>query len=84
MTRHGNPIRQYGLKDSIQTGISYTLAFEEVNAVVRTGLSLEKYWDGEYPVELLALAVAYVRNENLVKLHSEDAVARKMASKAKK
>jgi len=84
ITRHGNPIEQHGIKDSVQTGISYSFAYEEFNAVIETGLDPEKYLAGGYSIELLSWCVAFVRSKSQIKLHSEDAVSRKMASKAKK
>ena len=57
------------------------MAFEEANAVIESGLDLVTYVEGEYSVEVLALAIAWVRNRNYIKLHSEDAVARKMGKK---
>jgi hypothetical protein len=52
-----------------------------VNAVIESGLDLIVYMEGGYSIEVLALAIAWVRNRNYIKLHSEDAVARKMAKK---
>ena len=59
--------------------------FEEVDAVIETGLDLERYIEGPpYSIEVLAWAVAYIRSKLRIKKQSENGGARNMASNEKK
>jgi len=58
--------------------------FLEFEACVASGLNLWKWWNNEYSVDFKAFVVAWFQDHNAVKLHSEDAVNRKMKQMQKK
>ncbi len=84
MTRHGNRIESYPLRDSVQTGIRYGIHFEGVRAAVWAGATLrelQEWLDGKFPSRFMATVVAAYRADGLIQAHREDAVNRAMQRK---
>ncbi len=77
MTRFGEPISQYLIKNPVDTGIQFTFAFEEFEACIAAGLDLDKWNNGLYPTELKAQVIAWHRLHNMVDTHTKAAVADK-------
>ena len=84
VNRNGTPIRDAGLKDSINTGISYAMMFGEWEACVENGLDLWKWYSDEYPREFKIRVIAFNNMRKAVHSHSEDAVASYSEKKRKK
>lgn len=87
MTRHGDPIRDVPLKDTVETGIAYSMLFAEWEAAHAAGLSL---WDWErevYPRSFKARVLAWHNLHGLVEAHKDEAASeaakRKSKSKSK-
>ena len=80
MRRWGSPIEDYPLRDSVDTGITYSGYFEGVRAAIGAGATLselEKWMGGEYDPKFMALVVAWYRADGLIEQHAGDAAARK-------
>jgi hypothetical protein len=87
VTRYGQPIQEYPLRDSVGTGISYSPIFEGLRAAVWAGATLDelKRWmDGAYPNEFMARVTALYRLDGLVRQHAEDAVNRAIEKRNRK
>jgi len=83
VTRHGTPIERYGLRDSVNTGISFSPRYEQTDACIAAGLDLWRWETGAYTPEFQALVVAWYRKHGEIALHSSDAVQRHAERKAK-
>ena len=87
VTRNNEPIGSYPLKNAVNTGLSWSNAYSEIDAVIAAGLSLEKYLKGEYDVRTIEYAIAWHATSRQIQSHQNDAVSieqekiRKRASK---
>ena len=84
MTRHGERIEDFPLRDSVQTGIEYGLYFEGWRAAAAAGLDLERWENGGYDARFMAKVVAWHRLSGLVEQHSQQAVRAEGERRAKK
>lgn len=83
MTRAGVDIREYPLKDAVDPGIGYNMAYAEMDACVSANLDPWRWECGEYSQSFKAKVVAWSNMHKLIGSHVEDAVARKAARKGK-
>lgn len=82
--REGIPIREYQLKDAINSGITYSNSFLELEAVAEAGLDFYKWTNDEYSVRFKARVIAWYNMHNLIKVHSQDAEAKEMEKERRK
>ncbi len=80
MMRKGFPIESVAVKDPVDTGISYSQRFAEIDACIAAGLDWNMWEMNFYSNEIKAQVVAWRNYSKLIFLHTEDA----RASKAKK
>jgi len=74
------PIRDAGVRFSVETGIAYGQGFSEFEAAIAAGATLDellKWEQGLYPNQFKAKVVAWYNLHKLIELHANDAVARK-------
>lgn len=83
VTRHGEPIEDVRVRDSVDPGIQYGMSFAEWEAGVEAGVDMYKWETGGYPKWFKAKVLAWYRLHNLVKLHTEDAVQAAARHKSK-
>jgi hypothetical protein len=79
VTRHGEKIEQYPLRNTVNTGIQYNTYFEGIRAAIVAGATLDelnKWVDGGYPQRFMATVVAWYRADGLITRHSDQAVAK--------
>ena len=81
ITRYDIPINEYPC-ESTETGIRYSLAFEELEACNAAGLDMDKWMDGGYTVEKMVWVVAWHRMHNTIKNHAADAEIKASKQKA--
>lgn len=81
MMRHDTPIREYPLRDSVNSGISYSMLFSEWEACHGAGLDLWRWENNQYPIEFKAKVIAWWELHNLVSIHNQDAAAAKTRHK---
>lgn len=75
------------IQGAINTGIDYSQSFEQWEALVEVGASLNeilKWESGEYPIWFMARVIAWYRGHRQVSNHVDDAVAKAQEAKAKK
>lgn len=85
MTRKGIDIRQYPFSEKgVETGIGYGMLFKEFEACVEAGLSVEKWFGGEYELSFQAKVVAWWQLRKLIAAHTSDAEAQSLKSKSRK
>ncbi len=83
--RHGEPIKDVHLRDSVDPGISYTPQYMVFDAAIAAGATLDELARIEdYPKSFLAKLVAWHQMSNLIRVHQEDAVQEKSRSKGRK
>ena len=75
MTRHGEPIEDLALRDAVETGIQYGMAFEGIRACVWAGLDLERWEVNRYDSSFMARVVAAYRLDGMIEQHSRQAQA---------
>ncbi len=68
----------------VNTGIRYSLSFEQYEAVKAAGLDLWKWENNEYPKWFKAKVIAHHRLTGLIENNRNDAVAKDAKRKAKK
>ncbi len=73
MTRHGEPLGAYPIKNPVDPGIRFSYAFEEFEAAVAAGLDIYLWNSGFYPTELKAQVIAWHRLSQMVETHVEAA-----------
>ena len=83
MTRNGTPIERHALRESVNTGISYSPRYEQTTACIAAGLDLWQWETGSYTPRFQALVVAWYRKHAQIALHTNDAVQRHAERKAK-
>lgn len=76
--RDGRNIEEVSIKGAINPGITYSQSFKEWEAAHEAGLDLYKWDTGAYPPFFMAKVLAWSELHNQVKMHQEDAVAKKM------
>ena len=87
MTRYGQPIQEYPLRDSVGTGISYSTYFESLRAAVWANATLDelrRWMAGEYPSEFMSTVTALYRLDGEIRQHAEDAVNRAVEKRRRK
>lgn len=77
------PIREALVKGAINPNISHSLMYAEFDACVSCGLDLWKWWNNEYPPDFKARVIAFNNLRGLVRLNTEDAVARASSRRSK-
>jgi hypothetical protein len=83
VTRAGVDIREYPLKDAVDPGIAYSMAFGEIEACVGAGLSPWLWETNQYSQSFKARILAWYGLHTLVKSHGEDAVNKKARKKSR-
>jgi hypothetical protein len=86
VTRNGVAIKDANVRNSVETGISYSNGFAEIEAAVSAGATLDELYKWEqngYPLWFRAKIIAWSSLHKLIELHANDAVARKQAQEAK-
>jgi hypothetical protein len=78
------PIRDVRVKDSVDPQISYSESFGEWEAAHAANLDLWAWEQNKYPPWFKVRVIAWYNAHNLVELHKQDALARKMAQRAKR
>lgn len=78
--RTGYPIDSVAVKDPVDTGISYSMRFAEIDACIAAGLDWWMWEMNFYPIQIKAEVVVWNKLSKLIYLHTEDA----RAAKAKK
>jgi hypothetical protein len=72
------------LSGGIQTGIGFSLMYDEYEACVAAGLDLEKWIYGDYETAFKNYIIAWFRLHRLVEAHSNDAQTKEMKRKSGK
>ena len=78
VTRAGFPIDSVAVKDPVDTGISYSMRFAEIDACVAAGLDWWMWEMNFYPNQIKAEVVMWNKLSKLIYLHTEDARAAKV------
>ncbi len=84
MTRHGEPIGQYYISDTINPGIHYSDTYAIWDAAVAAGATLEeleKIQGGDYSSKFLAQLIAWHAGYKGINSNVEDAKAQNSKSK---
>lgn len=72
--------------ESVETGIQYSLSFEELEACNAAGLDMIRWLRDEFTIKEKTIVIAWNRMHNMVRMHSADAESRaskqKMASES--
>jgi hypothetical protein len=85
VTKKGEPIRNAGgVRNTVNTGITYSMSFAEWQACIGCDLDLWAWESGVYPRWFKVRAMAYYNLTNLIELHTQDAVARKSEAMSKR
>ena len=71
------------LTGGVQTGIGYSLLYDEFEACAAASMDMERWILGDYPVRVRNMVVAWFRLRRLVEAHSNDAQAKEMKRKGK-
>jgi hypothetical protein len=85
--RNGVPIRSVDIKNGINPGITYGLAYAEFDAFIAAGATADELYgldQGKYPKRFRARIVAWHNLRKSIESHSNDAVAEDMKQKSKK
>jgi hypothetical protein len=82
--RRGTPIEDYGLRHSVNPGISYSPYFLGLEACEAAHLDMYKWNEGLYPKEFMETVVAWYQAHEAIKMHAEDAVITKQEQEAKR
>lgn len=72
------------LKGGVNTGIGYSIYYEQWDAFINAGASMDelmKLEEGEYPNWFVARVMAWNRSHKYIENHVEDAVASKSNKK---
>lgn len=78
VTRHNSDIREYATDNSVATGIGFNPSYEQWDACIASGLSIQVWESGGYPPSLMAKVVAWHRLHTLVQSHKDDAVSKEI------
>jgi hypothetical protein len=73
VTRHGNPISKLSIRNKLHHGITYSSRFEEWEACIAAGLSIDKWEENEYSNRLKGYVIAWYRVHNMIESHVQDA-----------
>jgi len=85
VTRKGIDIRQHAFAEKgVDTGIGYGMLYKEFEACVEAGLSLEKWFGGEYDLRFMAKVIAWWQLRRLISSHTSDAEAQELKAKSKR
>lgn len=85
MTRRGIDIRAHGFSEKgVDTGIGYGMLYKEFEACVEAGLSVEKWFGGEYGLRFMAKVVAWWQLRKLIAAHTSDAESASIKAKSRK
>lgn len=68
----------------MDTGIGYGMLFREFEACVEAGLSVEKWFGGQYDLPFMRKVVAWWMLRKLIAAHTSDAEAQSIKSKSRK
>lgn len=82
--RHGDDIREYGVKGAVNTGVSYSTAYEEWDAAVNANLDLWLWENSIYPYWFRVRVVAFHRLRMLIRSHEQDAQNRAIEKASKR
>lgn len=83
MSRYGRPIRDVGVSNTVETGISYGSLYSEWDACVECNLDLWKWLTDVYPRDFKVTVLAFHGLRRQVHMHTEDALSKKMKSKSR-
>jgi len=78
--RFGEKIDSYPLKGGVNTGITYSLYYEGLDAAVWAGATLdelEKWYNGGYDSKFMSVVVALYRAHEQIEIHTRQAVSPK-------
>jgi hypothetical protein len=85
VTRKGSDIREYPFSEKgVDTGIGYGMLYKEYEACVEAGLSLEKWFNGDYGLKFMAKTVAWWQLRKLIAGHTSDAESAAIKAKTRK
>ncbi len=77
MTRNGEDIRQYPLRDAVSAGIAHSIQFLEWEAATAAGLNLWFWESNRYSKAFKVKVIAWYNLHGLVQAHQSDASASK-------
>jgi hypothetical protein len=80
-------LRQVRLRNAIDAGITYSMAFAQWEAAVAAGATMDELYRmerGEYPKWFVAKVMAWHNVHSLVEAHKEDASAIEAQKRARK
>lgn len=77
MTRNGEDIRTYPLKDAVASGIMNSMQFLEWEAATAAGLNLWLWENNGYTKAFKVKVIAWYNLHGLVQSHQSDAAASK-------
>jgi hypothetical protein len=84
MTRNAEPIQDHALRHKVDPNISHTQRFLEFEACVEAGLDLERWETFGYNTDFKASVIAWYILRGLKKVHTEDAMNRKLEAERKR
>jgi len=73
-----------GVSGAVDPHITYSQEFSEWDACIECRLDLWEWVNNHYPTWFKAKAIAFNNSRKLIKLHTEDALARAYKERAKK